>query len=73
MNKAGVDRIEGVLIATVNPDGSLSNVRVKEITPGSMRNVSVRTFNNSFSDGKCRTEKHDSAYDVEIPFLFRLD
>jgi len=73
MNKAGIDRIDGTILATVNPDGSFSNVRVREVTPGNMRNAVQRTFNGPLTDPACRTEKSDSSHEVEIPFTMKLD
>lgn len=73
MNKAGVDRVEGSILATVNPDGSLSNVRVKEITPGSLRSPIQRTFNNSLTSGSCKIQSNGDRFEVEIPFLMKLD
>lgn len=73
MNKAGVDRVEGTILVTVNPDGTFSNVRVKEVTPGNLRNAVQRTFNGPLTDGACRTEKTGSSHEVEIPFTMKLD
>ena len=73
MNKAGVDRIEGTILATVNADGTFSNVRAGTINPGNMRNAVQRTFASALTDPSCRTKADGEKYDVEIPFLMKLD
>jgi hypothetical protein len=73
MNKAGVDRIEGSILATVNPDGTFGNVRVGNITPASLRNAVQRTFNTVLTDPACRAKGDSEKFEVEIPFLMKLD
>lgn len=73
MNKAGVDRVEGSILATVNPDGSISNVRVKDVTPGSLRSPIQRTFANALTAGTCKIQSNGDKFEVEIPFLMKLD
>ena len=73
MNKAGVDRIEGTILATVNADGSISNVRAGNITPGSLRSAVQRTFSAALTDPSCKTKADGEKYEVEIPFLMKLD
>ncbi|MCS6996931.1 MAG: energy transducer TonB [Casimicrobiaceae bacterium] len=73
MNRAGVDRIEGTVLVTLNPDGTFTNVRVKEVSPPGMRNVVQRTFAGPLTSSACRTEKSDVASEVEIPFVMRLE
>jgi hypothetical protein len=73
MNKAGVERIEGSIIATVNADGTFGNVRVGSINPGNMRNPVQRTFNAVLTDPACKTKAEGEKYDVEIPFLMKLE
>ncbi|MCZ2134872.1 MAG: energy transducer TonB [Burkholderiales bacterium] len=73
MNKAGVDRIDGTILVTVNPDGTFTNVRVREVSPANMRNAVQRTFNTPLTDSACRTERSDVSHEVEIPFTMKLD
>jgi hypothetical protein len=73
MNKAGIDRIEGTVLVTLNPDGTFSNVRVKDVTPGNMRSAVQRTFAGPLTSDACRTDKSDLAQEIEIPFVMRLD
>lgn len=73
MNKAGVDRVEGTILATVNPDGSISNVRAGSVNPGSLRNAVQRTFSAALTDSACRTKADGDRYDIEIPFVMKLD
>ncbi|TAG03606.1 MAG: hypothetical protein EAZ30_08725 [Betaproteobacteria bacterium] len=73
MNKAGVDRIEGTVLVTVNGDGTFTNVRVGSVNPGSMRNAVQRTFSTVLTDGGCRTKGDGEKFEVEIPFVMKLD
>jgi hypothetical protein len=73
MNKAGVERIDGSVLAVVNPDGTFSNVRVGNITPGSMRNPVLRTFTSVLTDPACRTKGDGERFEVEIPFTMKLE
>ena len=73
MNKAGVDRIEGTILATVNADGTIGNVRAGTVTPGSLRNAVQRTFAQALTDPSCKTKADGEKYEVEIPFLMKLD
>lgn len=73
MNKAGVDRVEGTILATVNPDGTIGNVRAGTVNPGSLRNAVQRTFNTALTDPACKTKADGDKYDVEIPFVMKLD
>ena len=73
MNKAGVDRVEGTILATVNPDGTIGNVRAGTVNPGSLRNAVQRTFNAALTDPACKTKADGDKYDVEIPFVMKLD
>ena len=73
MNKAGVDRVEGTILATINADGSISNVRAGSVTPGSLRNAVQRTFATALTDPSCKTKAEGEKYEVEIPFLMKLD
>ena len=73
MNKAGVDRIEGTILATVNADGTFSNVRAGNITPGSLRSAAQRVFAAALTDPACKTKADGDKYDVEIPFLMKLE
>ena len=73
MNKAGVDRIEGTIMATVNADGTFGNVRAGSINPGSLRTAVQRTFAAALTDPSCRTKGDGEKYEVEIPFLMKLD
>ena len=73
MNKAGVDRIEGTILATVNADGTFGNVRAGNITPGNLRGAVQRTFAAALTDPACKTKGDGEKYEVEIPFLMKLD
>ena len=73
MNKAGVDRVEGTILATINGDGSISNVRAGSVNPGSLRNAVQRTFAAALTDPSCKTRAEGEKYEVEIPFLMKLD
>ncbi len=73
MNKAGVDRVEGTILATVNADGTIGNVRVGTVTPGNLRSAVQRTFASALTDAACRTKADGEKYEVEIPFLMKLD
>jgi hypothetical protein len=73
MNKAGIDRIEGTILATINGDGSISNVRAGSVNPGSMRTAVQRTFSTALTDPACRTKAEGEKYEVEIPFTMKLD
>ena len=73
MNKAGVDRVEGTILATINADGSISNVRAGSVSPGSLRNAVQRTFAAALTDPACKTKAEGEKYEVEIPFLMKLD
>lgn len=73
MNKAGVDRVEGTILATINADGTIGNVRAGSVTPGSLRNAVQRTFAAALTDASCRTKAEGEKYEVEIPFLMKLD
>ena len=57
----------------MNADGTFSNVRAGNISPGNMRNAVQRTFANALTDPSCRTKGDGEKYDVEIPFLMKLD
>ena len=73
MNKAGVDKIEGSILATVNGDGTFSNIRAGNINPASLRNAVQRTFSAVLSDPACRAKGDGEKFEVEIPFLMKLD
>jgi hypothetical protein len=57
----------------VNADGTFGNVRVGSINPGNMRNPVQRTFNAVLTDPACKTKAEGEKYDVEIPFLMKLE
>jgi hypothetical protein len=73
MNKAGVERVEGTVLATINADGTISNVRAGSVSPASLRNAVQRTFAAALTDSACRTKAEGEKYEVEIPFLMKLD
>lgn len=73
MNKAGVELVEGSVLATVNPDSSVSNIRVKDVTPGNMRNPVQRAFQSSLTSGSCRIQSSGDRFEVEIPFRIKLE
>jgi hypothetical protein len=73
MNKAGIERVEGSILATVNPDGSVSNVRVKDVNPGSLRNPIQRTFQAALTAGSCKIQSNGDRFEVEIPFTMKLE
>jgi hypothetical protein len=73
MNKAGVDRVEGTILATVNADGSIGNIRVGSVTPGNLRSAVQRTFAGALTDPGCKTKAEGEKFEVEIPFLMKLD
>ena len=57
----------------INADGTISNVRAGSVTPGSLRNAVQRTFATALTDPSCKTKAEGEKYEVEIPFLMRLD
>jgi periplasmic protein TonB len=73
MNKAGIERVEGSVLATVNPDSSVSNIRVKDASPGSMRNPVQRAFQASLTSGGCKIQSNGDKFEVEIPYTFKLE
>lgn len=73
MTKAGVDRIDGTVLVTLNPNGTFTNVRLKSVNPGNMRNPALRTFANALTSSACKAEGSSEAYDVEFEFGFKLE